>query len=137
MEHHGIFQDIIRYLAGEEVDFSYYEPDLSGLTAFQQDVLREVRKIPYGKTITYAELARSIGREGAWRAVGSALAVNPYPIIIPCHRVVSSTGIGGFCGDDRGDKVELKRKMLDMEAANVIKRGVDRYNASLDQSMHQ
>lgn len=137
MEHHGIFQDLIRYLAGEEVDFSYYEPDLSGLTAFQQDVLREVRKIPYGKTITYAELARSIGREGAWRAVGSALAVNPYPIIIPCHRVVSSTGIGGFCGEGCGDKVELKRKMLDMEAANVIKMGVDRCNASLDLSMHQ
>ncbi len=114
-----IFQDILRYFSGENVDFSYFEPDLSELTEFQRNVLNEVRKIPYGETITYKELACRIDNEGAARAVGSALAKNPYPIVIPCHRVVSSSGIGGFCGNGCGEKVELKRKMLEMEKAEI------------------
>jgi methylated-DNA-[protein]-cysteine S-methyltransferase len=111
-----IFQAILRYFGGEIIDFSDYEADLSGLTQFQREVLEEVRKIPYGETVTYRELACRVGREGAARAVGSAVAKNPYPIIIPCHRVVSSYGIGGFCGETCGEKVELKRQMLEMEA---------------------
>ncbi len=111
-----IFQAILRYFAGEEIDFSDYEVDLSELTEFQRKVLEEVRRIPYGETISYRELACRIGSEGAARAVGGAVAKNPYPIIIPCHRVVSSSGIGGFCGETCGEKVELKRKMLEMEA---------------------
>ncbi|MDG6243914.1 MAG: methylated-DNA--[protein]-cysteine S-methyltransferase [Methanolobus sp.] len=117
-----IFRDILRYLAGEMVDFSYYEPDLLGLTDFQRLVLEEVRKIPYGQTLTYGEIACRIGCKGSSRAVGSALARNPYPIIIPCHRVVSSSGPGGFCGETHGEKVELKRKMLEMEAMHKIKK---------------
>lgn len=116
MKRNTVFQDILLYFSGEEVDFSGYEPDLSGLTEFQQEVLTEVRKIPYGQTVTYAELACRIGKDGAARAVGSALAKNPYPIIIPCHRVVSSSGIGSFCGETCGDKVELKKRMLEMES---------------------
>jgi O-6-methylguanine DNA methyltransferase len=111
-----IFQAILRYFAGELIDFSDYEVDLSELTEFQRKVLEEVRRIPYGETISYRELACRIGSEGAARAVGGAVAKNPYPIIIPCHRVVSSSGIGGFCGETCGEKVELKRKMLEMEA---------------------
>ncbi|WMW26267.1 methylated-DNA--[protein]-cysteine S-methyltransferase [Methanolobus sediminis] len=111
-----IFQAILRYFGGEIIDFSDCEVDLSGLTQFQREVLEEVRKIPYGETITYQELASRVGRNGAARAVGSAVAKNPYPIIIPCHRVVASSGIGGFCGETCGEKVELKRKMLEMEA---------------------
>jgi methylated-DNA-[protein]-cysteine S-methyltransferase len=112
-----VFQGILRYFAGEIADFSDYEVDLSDLTEFQRTVLEEVRKIPYGETRTYQELACRIGNEGAARAVGGAVAKNPYPIIIPCHRVVSSSGIGGFCGETCGEKVELKRKMLEMEAS--------------------
>ena len=111
-----IFQAILRYFAGEIIDFSDYEVDLSGLTQFQREVLEEVRKIPYGETVTYQELACRVERSGAARAVGSAVARNPYPIIIPCHRIVSSSGIGGFCGETCGEKVELKRRMLEMEA---------------------
>ncbi|WP_319506375.1 methylated-DNA--[protein]-cysteine S-methyltransferase [uncultured Methanolobus sp.] len=111
-----IFKAILRYFAGEVIDFSDYEVDLSELTEFQRKVLEEVRNIPYGETISYQELACRIGSEGAARAVGGAVAKNPYPIIIPCHRVVSSSGIGGFCGETCGEKVELKRKMLEMEA---------------------
>lgn len=110
-----VFQAILRYFAGENIDFSDYELDLCELTEFQRKVLEEVRKIPYGETVTYQELACRIGNEGAARAVGAAVAKNPYPIIIPCHRVVSSSGIGGFCGETCGEKVELKKKMLKME----------------------
>ncbi|MDW7732888.1 MAG: methylated-DNA--[protein]-cysteine S-methyltransferase [Methanolobus sp.] len=110
-----VYQDIMRYFRGEKVDFSGYELDLSELTEFQQKVLIETRKIPYGETVTYAELACRIGKEGAARAVGTALARNPYPIVIPCHRVVSASGIGGFGGETCGEKVEFKKKMLEME----------------------
>jgi len=115
MKDKTVFQAILRYFSGEEVDFSDYELDLSELTEFQQKVLTETRKIPYGETITYRELACRIGKEGASRAVGGALSRNPYPIIIPCHRVVSSSGTGGFCGENCGEKVEFKKKMLEME----------------------
>ncbi|WP_242492543.1 methylated-DNA--[protein]-cysteine S-methyltransferase [Methanolobus psychrotolerans] len=123
MKDENVFQAILRYFAGEMIDFSDYEPDLCSLTDFQRRVLYEVRKIPYGETITYQELACRIGNHGAARAVGSAVAKNPYPVIIPCHRIVSSSGIGGFCGETCGEKVELKRKMLEMEANS---RGTDR-----------
>ena len=116
MKERTVYQDILRYFSGEMVEFSHVETDLSGLTDFQQTVLEEVKKIPYGETITYSELACRIGRKGAARSVGRALARNPYPIVIPCHRVVSAAGTGGFCGESCGEKTELKRKMLEMEA---------------------
>lgn len=115
MKDKTVFQAILRYFSEEEVDFSDYELDLSELSEFQQKVLAETRKIPYGETIKYSELACHIGKEGSGRAVGNALARNPYPIVIPCHRVVSSSGIGGFCGENCGDKVEFKQKMIEME----------------------
>ncbi|WP_340820142.1 methylated-DNA--[protein]-cysteine S-methyltransferase [Methanolobus sp. WCC4] len=114
-----IYQAILRYFGGEIIDFSDHEVDLSVLTDFQRTVLEEVRKIPYGETVTYQELACRIGKEGAARAVGTAVARNPYPIIVPCHRVVSSSGIGGFCGETCGEKVDLKRRMLEMEAIKI------------------
>jgi methylated-DNA-[protein]-cysteine S-methyltransferase len=116
MKQNTVFQDILRYFSGEKVDFSGYDLDICNLTEFQQNVLTETRKIPYGQTITYAELACRIGKEGASRAVGSALAKNPYPIVIPCHRVVSASDMGGFCGETCGEKVDFKRKMLEMES---------------------
>ena len=66
-------------------------------TAFQKLVWHEMTKIPQGKTITYKELAENIGRPKAYRAVANACGANPYPIEVPCHRVVDSNGsIGGF-----------------------------------------
>ena len=105
-----LYRDISRYLKGEEVYFSKYEPDLSDLTEFEQAVLNEVRKIPYGAIITYSELADRIGSSGGARAVGQALSKNPYPIVIPCHRVVARSGIGGYRGG-----VGLKKRLLDIE----------------------
>lgn len=65
-------------------------------TDFQQAVWRALLRVPYGRVVTYAQLAAMAGRPGAARAVGNAVGANPIPIIIPCHRVVASGGLGGF-----------------------------------------
>ncbi len=81
---------------------------------FQRAVLEATARIPRGKVTTYGGLARSLGRIGAARAVGNALATNPFPLIVPCHRVIRSDGtIGGFTGG----KV-LKRKLLELEGVH-------------------
>ncbi len=117
MDIEEMYRDISRYLMGEKVDLLKYEPDLSDLTAFEQAVLTETRKIPYGTTITYSELADRIGNSGGARAVGQALSKNPYPIVIPCHRVVARSGIGGYSGG-----VKLKKRLLEIEAKDITVR---------------
>ena len=81
------------------------------LTEFSKAALREVSRIPYGKTHSYGEIARRLGKPGAARAVGRANAGNPLPIIIPCHRVVASSGLGGYSGG-----LKLKEKLLALES---------------------
>ncbi len=78
------------------------------LTPFQCKVLRVTLEIPLGETRTYAWVARHIGNPKAVRAVGQALRKNPYPLIIPCHRVIRSDGsLGKYAGKDDGRKKEL------------------------------
>jgi O-6-methylguanine DNA methyltransferase len=102
---------ILEYLRGKRKTFTV-PLDPEG-TAFQQAVWRETLRIPYGQTISYAELARRIGRPGATRAVGQALGANPLPILIPCHRVVASDGsLGGYTGG-----LSLKRWLLLLEGS--------------------
>ena len=87
--------------------------DLRG-TSFQKRVWSALAKIPYGKTKSYQEIARSIGHPKAFRAVGNANGSNPIPIILPCHRVIESNGgLGGF-----GQGIEVKRQLLDFERAH-------------------
>ena len=82
-------------------------------TNFQKMVWTELKKIPFGETRTYKEIAIAIGKPKAARAVANACGKNPYPVIIPCHRVVCSDGtIGGFTGDGG---VEKKRQLLRQE----------------------
>ena len=81
--------------------------DLDHLTPFTQIVLEAVSKIPFGSTKSYGEVAKEIGHPRAARAVGTACGNNPYPLFIPCHRVVASNGIGGFSLDP-----EIKVKLL-------------------------
>ncbi len=83
-------------------------------TAFQQRVWAELRRIPPGETRTYGEIARLLG-SGA-RAVGQACRANPCPIVVPCHRVVAASGLGGFAGDTTGRKLDVKRWLLNHEA---------------------
>jgi methylated-DNA-[protein]-cysteine S-methyltransferase len=82
-------------------------------TAFQLSVWKELRRIPYGKTISYRELAQRVGRPTAWRAVGAANGCNPLPIIVPCHRVIGSNGqLTGYYGG-----MHLKEYLLNLESA--------------------
>jgi methylated-DNA-[protein]-cysteine S-methyltransferase len=84
-----------------------------GGTAFQRRVWEELQRIPRGTTVTYAELATRIGRPGAARAVGAAVARNPISIVVPCHRVVGSDGsLTGYAGG-----VERKRALLALEGS--------------------
>jgi len=89
---------ITAYFEGENVDFST-DPavDLTGRGPFERAVLNACRQIPAGQALTYTVLAEKIGRPHAARAVGNALAGNPIPLIVPCHRVIRADGgLGGF-----------------------------------------
>jgi methylated-DNA-[protein]-cysteine S-methyltransferase len=103
-----------RYAAGEDVSFADVPVDLSHLSAFQQRVVRACRKIRRGRTRTYGELAAAAGSPGAARAVGSVMAKNRLPIIVPCHRVVAAGSLGGFSAP-RG--LGMKEQMLELEGA--------------------
>ena len=82
-------------------------------TVHQNKVWAELLKIPQGETLTYSALAKKIG--SAARAVGNACRTNPYPLLIPCHRVVSVNGMGGYSGNRHGKFMELKEKLLEAE----------------------
>lgn len=92
--------------------------DLDPLSPFARRVLEATAAIPYGEVVTYGELARSAGRPGAARAVGSALGSNPVPILVPCHRVVAAGGeLGGFSAGEEGPR--LKRRLLAAEGVRM------------------
>ena len=103
-----ITHDLQRYFMGEKIDFSSYDVDLSGFTPFQQEVLTASRSVHWGNCITYSQLASMVGRPKAARAVGNALGLNRVPVIIPCHRIVSKNGPGGY-SLGVGLKLELLR----------------------------
>jgi methylated-DNA-[protein]-cysteine S-methyltransferase len=85
-------------------------------TEFQTAVWAELRKIPYGTTVSYSELARRVGRPRSARAVGQAVGANPIPILVPCHRVLPAAGgVGGF-----GPGPEWKRRLLALEGASPV-----------------
>jgi methylated-DNA-[protein]-cysteine S-methyltransferase len=89
--------DVQCYMAGRSVDFAAAAVDLTDVDPFQRQVYEATRAVLWGKTVSYGELARQIGSPGAARAVGQALARNPVPIIIPCHRVLAKGHrVGGF-----------------------------------------
>lgn len=103
-------RELKAYLAGRLRSFRV-PCDLSGLPAFTRAVLRLTARIPYGRVRSYRWIAERLGRSGASRAVGNALARNPIPIIIPCHRVVRSDGqLGGFALG-----LSWKRRLLELE----------------------
>jgi len=83
-------------------------------TDFSQKVWAEMLKIPLGKTLSYSAIANKIGSSA--RAVGNACRANPYPLIIPCHRVVSVNGLGGYHGHTQGQFMDIKSSLLAVEA---------------------
>ena len=108
----GKLVDLVqRAAAGKDVQVNGLVKLIGG-TGFQRSVWLGLLKIPRGSTISYAELARRVGRPGAARAVGQALGSNPVPILLPCHRVVAADGtLGGF-----GGGLTVKQRLLDLES---------------------
>ncbi|MCA1581634.1 MAG: MGMT family protein [Acidobacteria bacterium] len=87
-------------------------------TPFARRVLLEATcAIPFGKVRTYGEIARAVGSPAGARAVGGALASNPVPIVVPCHRVVAAGGLGGYSGGTKGSGLRWKRELLAIEGA--------------------
>ena len=99
------------FLGGRGVSFAD-KTDLTGHSPFRIQVWEVARTIPYGETRSYAWVAQQLGNARAARAVGQALGANPVPLIVPCHRVITSDGgLGGFSGG-----LALKRRLLEIEA---------------------
>jgi len=107
---------IIAYYRNQAVDFSDVVLDMRGTTEFSRLVYNSLRtRVLYGQRLSYSQLAELCGRAKAYRAVGTALAKNPWPLIVPCHRVLGSGGsLGGFSG---AGGIVQKKAMLDMESA--------------------
>jgi methylated-DNA-[protein]-cysteine S-methyltransferase len=104
-------------LAGEAADLSFIRLDLDRVGAFEKQVYAIARAIPPGSTLTYGEIATRLGDRLLARAVGQALGANPWPIVMPCHRVLAADGkVGGFSAPGG---LQTKARMLSIERANV------------------
>lgn len=104
-------QQLVEYFAGQRQSFDL--PLAPAGTPFQQQCWQQLQRIPFGTTISYAELAQRVGNPKACRAVGAANGRNPLPIVIPCHRVIGSSGkLHGFAYG-----LDVKRLLIDLEIA--------------------
>ena len=103
------------YFAGERQDFDDVELQLDDWTSFQLDVLAALRRVPYGEVVSYSDLARLAGHPRAQRAAGTFCAKNRFGLVVPCHRVVGTTGLGsyGSLGPD------YKQRLLALEGVAV------------------
>jgi methylated-DNA-[protein]-cysteine S-methyltransferase len=105
-------QQLEEYFVGRRREFDVTLADVIA-TTFQRQVWDALVDIPYGHVRTYGEIANGVGRPHASRAVGNANHANPWPIVVPCHRVVSATGLGGYGGGDA-----VKRYLLNLEGVH-------------------
>jgi methylated-DNA-[protein]-cysteine S-methyltransferase len=111
----GNVPELIRkFCAGHRVDLATLDSVALGEDTAYARIYRAVQNVPYGETVTYGEIARQAGTSP--RVVGQAMARNPTPLVIPCHRVVAAGGTGGF-----SPSVEIKEALLAMEAKTVRK----------------
>jgi methylated-DNA-[protein]-cysteine S-methyltransferase len=102
---------LAKYFAGDADGFARLPLDFSRGTKFQQRVWKLLRTIPRGETRTYGQIARTVGRPSAYRAVGQCNARNPWAIVVPCHRLVGARGeLTGY-----GGGIEIKKKLLEHE----------------------
>jgi methylated-DNA-[protein]-cysteine S-methyltransferase len=114
---HDVASLLTRYSVGHVVDFSDVVVDLEHLTPFARRVVAACRNIPRGGMRTYGDLATECGSPGAARAVGSVMAKNRYPLIVPCHRVVGAAGsLGGYSAPEG---LAMKRTLLALESAST------------------
>jgi O-6-methylguanine DNA methyltransferase len=119
---------LLGYMAGARTTLDF-PLDLSGGSAFQRRVWQAILRIPYGRVRSYTWVAARVGGQRYARAVGNALGANPVPIIVPCHRVVASNGLGGFTGGLR-----TKRRLLGLEGSLAQLAGGRRATQSLRSS---
>lgn len=112
-----IIFEINEYLEGKRETFDFYKQLKAQGTDFQLKVWEELKKIPYGYTKTYKEIAQAIGKPKAIRAVANAIGKNPIMIIIPCHRVIGSDGkLRGYAYG-----VDIKKRLLEIEKSSCNK----------------
>jgi methylated-DNA-[protein]-cysteine S-methyltransferase len=110
-DHHPLGERLRAFFAGEPVSFDDVELDLEWCTPFQLAVAKILRAVPRGEVVTYGELAALAGYPGAQRAAGTFCAHNRFPVVVPCHRVVSAAGIGSYGAQG----IEYKRRLLALE----------------------
>lgn len=107
----GLIENVQSFLTGEDIKFDLTMVDMNVCQSYQKQVLKAEHMIPRTWISTYGRIAWALGTPNNSRAVGNALAKNPFPIIIPCHRAVRSDGsLGGFQGG-----LAMKKKLLEME----------------------
>lgn len=115
-------EELTRFADGEPVSFDHVELAWpKPLTRFRKRVISETRRISWGNTLTYGDVAERAGSSGAARAVGTAMSSNRFPFVVPCHRVVGSGG--GFGGFTAPGGVSLKRRLLMMENGSALETG--------------
>jgi methylated-DNA-[protein]-cysteine S-methyltransferase len=113
----ALVRDIRAYAEGEDIDFSGVPVDLSGIDDFRLAIYDAARKLAFGETTTYGELAKRAGHAGLPRETGQALGANPVPLVIPCHRILAAGGkIGGFSAPGGST---TKERMLALEGVRV------------------
>lgn len=111
-------EDIVALLRGERRSLADIQLDLDGVPEFHRRVYEIARTIPPGRTVTYGEIANRLGMPGSAQAVGRAMGSNPFPIVVPCHRVL---GTGGkLTGFSAPGGVETKRRILLIEGAPAV-----------------
>ena len=109
---HAAAKELRAYVAGKSRTFRT-PVDLELATPFARKVLAQLHRLPEGRLTTYGELAKQVGRPKGARAVGGAVGSNPVPVVVPCHRVVASNGLGGF-----GGGLPMKRWLLRLEGVD-------------------
>ena len=114
---HPLIPRLQAYFSGEQDAFEDVQLDLSWTTPFQRAVAEALRRIPYGETVTYGELAALAGHPNAQRAAGTFCAGNRFPLFVPCHRVVAADGLGSY--GSLG--VEYKRRLLALEGNGALR----------------
>lgn len=111
----NVCKQIHDYCSSKLPDMDFNIPLKTSGTEFQRKVWKALQKIPVGEVITYGDLAKRLKTSA--RAVGNACRNNPIPVVIPCHRVISKTGLGGYAGSTSGDLFKIKEWLLKHESA--------------------